>query len=670
MRLNTPPCKCLLISTLVLVVFLLAACEKELPEALPDGMLRISAEALTSGSKAVVDGVNSTWQDGDQIRFSNGTLATVTLNGNGNFYISSDGIASGTSAVYPASIVKEEAGVWTLTLPETYQYAVDGSGHQVIDMPMAAYYAGDGTVYFRHLTGGLYFTVTNNTGATVRLDRVTVENETHYMNGSTLALNDITTSFLSGDRVFAGMGGDAARKRVSLLFNDGLELTNGSSRQVLVPVPAFTVDAAFTITVYAHNGTVSRYLFDRTQSEHVGHITASQVGYANISLGDNVQGTPFEGNGTYASPFQIYTKEDYLRMVDSVNGARATTYRTKYYDIAANIDMGGATVDGLRDFAGVIDGKGHTISNVCFGNSNNGTDLGMISKTLTEARDTVRNLTLDYVSFTAGGINVGAFVGNGYVNRPWLALINCHLGHITYNTLAASASVGGLVGYIHNYNNSGSAQLNGCSIEQPLTLTMTQTSSCNILNFGGLVGAPALSTLPFGVTDCETNADITIDAPTARVTAGAVVGADGSTSTYTNVTVKAGTAITVTGRDIISVGALNGSGSGNATSFTNCTALSIAINGTTVYNGTSRIGGLLGQGTSSNARNYNNCTVSGSITLTKGSASASSYLGMVSGDGDARTHWVGTDRGNSASVTLTVTNDGSTNDHIGEIYGN
>ena len=96
MRLNTLPCKCLLISTLVLVVFLLAACEKELPEALPDGMLHISAEALTSGSKAVVDGVNSTWQDGDRIRFSNVTLATVTLNGNGNFYISSDGIASGT----------------------------------------------------------------------------------------------------------------------------------------------------------------------------------------------------------------------------------------------------------------------------------------------------------------------------------------------------------------------------------------------------------------------------------------------------------------------------------------------------------------------------------------------------------------------------------------------
>lgn len=667
MRLNTPPCKCLLISTLVLVVFLLAACEKELPEALPDGMLRISAEALTSGSKAVVDGVNSTWQDGDRIRFSNGTLATVTLNGNGNFYISSDGIASGTSAVYPASIVKEEAGVWTLTLPETYQYAVDGSGHQVIDMPMAAYYAGDGTVYFRHLTGGLYFTVTNNTGATVRLDRVTVENETHYMNGSTLALNDITSSFLSGDRVFAGMGGDAARKRVSLLFNDGLELTNGSSRQVLVPVPAFTVDAAFTITVYAHNGTVSRYLFDRTQSEHVGHITASQVGYANISLGDNVQGTPFEGNGTYASPFQIYTKEDYLRMVDSVNGARATTYRTKYYDIAANIDMGGATVDGLRDFAGVIDGKGHTISNVCFGNSDNSGKLGMIS-TIIEAHDTIRNLTLDYVSFTEGGTNVGAFVGYGNARYTYLNLINCHLGHIAYNTLSSTAFVGGLVGYLGKSGIYGhTSYFIGCSVEQTLELVC---STCTSLNFGGLIGGIGYGGSTLSISDCSVNADMTVNVPNATLKFGGVIGSGGGGIAFADNTIKNGTHITVSALGTLFSGALIGCGSGDPCNINGCLATSFVMTCTTATGGTSYVGGLIGDGFNyTNPKNFDNCMVSGSITLTKGTGSANSYMGMVLGKGNnSGVNWDG--RGNSASVTLTVTNDGSTNDHLGEIYGN
>lgn len=651
---------------IIAMSILMAACNHDLP----DNMLRISVEALNANTKAVVNGNSSNWQTGDQMRFSNGVLATI-VDIDGNFYISNEGIATGTSAVYPASIVKEVAGVWTLTLPDSYQYVVDGSGQQVIDMPMAAYYNGDGTVYFKHLTGGLYFNITNNTGATVKLDRVTVDNETHYMNGSTMALNDITASFLNGDRVFAGSGDDVSRKRVSLLFNNGLELANGASRQVLVPVAAFTADAAFTITVYAHNGTVSRYLFNRTQSEHVGHITAAEVGYANISLGDNVQGTPFEGNGTYASPYRIYTKEDYLRMVDSVNGANGATYRNKHYDIAANIDMGGATVDGLRNFAGVIDGKNHTISNVCFGNSTNNGDLGLISTIYSDAQDTIRNLTLDHVSFSGIGTHVGAFVGNGYVNRPYMVLINCHLGHITFPVLNTSPMVGGLVGYVHNYLSGGRWELYQCSIDQPLTLTSEQTSSCNgNLQFGGLVGNPTIP-YTFAVTSCEINADISVYAPTARVNVGAVVGSDGSKSTYTDVTVRAGTSITVTGKDQISVGALIGLGSGQPCSYTNCTAASVAINCTSVHNnnGNYWLGGLIGKDGGSNGKTFTNCTVSGGVTLTKSTSTSTNHMGMVVGSGSTLIHWDDIDRGNSAAVTLTVTNDGSTNDHLGNVYG-
>lgn len=636
-------------------------------------MLRITAEPLHGHSKAVLDGASSSWIDGDQIRFSNGTLATVSISG-GNYYISQSGIVSGTSAVYPASFVTSDGdGNWTLTLPDSYQYRADGSGRQVIDMPMAARYNGEGALFFRHLTGGLYFTVNNNTGTTVLLDRVTVENATHYMNGSTLALSAVTDDFLAGDRTFTGSGDDEARKRVSLLFNDGYELVSGAAKQFLVPVPAYATDAPFTITVYAHNGTVSRYLFARTQSaEHTSHIAAAEVGYANISLGDNAQAHPFEGNGTYASPYQIYTKEDYLRMVDSVNGTSAATYRTKYYDIAANIDMGGETVDGLRSFAGVIDGRGHTISNVCFGNSNNSKDLGMVSSIYTDARDTIRNLTLDHVSFTTGGQHVGAFVGNAYVNRPYLVLHNCHLGHITYNTLYTSADVGGMVGYASKYLTGGSITLSGCSIDYPIALTTAQTSTCTgTLNFGGLAGTPGISTQPFIVTDCSVNADLSIDAPTARLNAGGVTGHDGSTSTYTNVTIKPGAVLTFIGRDQITAGALIGSGSGYPSTYTGCNAQSVTTNITSVYNGNGNywLGGLIGRDGGSNVKTFTNCTVSGNIIVTKCSSASTNRMGMVVGSGSTLIRWNDTERGNSADVTLTVTNEGSINDHLGTVYG-
>ena len=657
---------------LMAISLLVVSCQPE--SLMPEGMLRVSTEPLAQRGKAVVNGTASTWQDGDQIRFSNGTLTTVSVV-DGNYYISQSGIVSGTSAVYPASIVKDAgAGVWTLTLPESYQYAIDGGGHQVVEMPLAAYYTGDGSVFFKHLTGGLYFTIINNTGSDVVLDRVTVENETFYMNGTTLPLSSIDAAFLGGDRVFAGSGSDAARKRVSLLFNDGYALASGSSKQFLVPVPAFGSDAAFTITVYAHNGLVSRYLFNQKQSvAHTSHISAAEVGYANISLGDNVQSHPFEGNGTYVSPYQIYTKEDYLRMVDSVNnGLAVSKYNTKYYDIAADINMGGETVDGLRSFAGVIDGKGHTISHVCFGNSNDSKDLGMVSTIYSDARDTIRNLTLDYVSFTAGGQHVGAFVGNAYVSRPYLVLHNCHLGHITYNTFNTSADVGGMVGYAHRYLTGGSLTLSGCSIDYPISLTTAQTSTCTgTLNFGGLAGAPGIYALPFLVTDCSINANLYVDAPTARLNAGGVTGHDGSASTYTNVTIQTGTVFTFIGKDQIMAGALIGQGSGDPGNYTNCIAQSVTINVTSVYNGNGNywLGGLVGRDGGSNVKTFTNCTVSGDITVTKSSSSSTNRMGMVAGSGSSLIHWDDTDRGNSAAVTLTVTNDGSINDHLGNVYG-
>lgn len=643
------------------MALLLAGCQKE--KAI-DGMLRLDVEALRSSSKAVVDGLNSAWQSGDEIWFSNGLTKTVAVDG-GSFYINSEGITAGLSAVCPASAVDE--GV--VTLPADYQYRTDGAGHQVIDMPMAACHDGTGTLFFKHLTGGLFFNIHNNTGATVKLDRITVENATYYMSGVSLPVTSINTAFLNSDRVFTVSGDDASRKRVSLLFNDGLELTSGESRQVLVPVPAYGSDAAFTVTVYAHNGTTSCFLFDQTQGEgHIGHIAASQAGFANIALG-NAASQPFEGLGTKESPYQIYTKEDYKRMVNCVNSISG--YNAKHYDIAADIDMGGETVDGLRQFAGVVDGKGHTISNVCFGNSDNGTDLGMVSTIYSDARDTIRNLTLDYVSFTSGGVYVGAFVGNGYVSRPYLVLQNCHLEHITYNTLAASASVGGLIGYSSRYLTGGSIVLSECSVNQPIVLDATQTSACTgTLNFGGFAGNMGISTQPFRVENCSLNADITVYAPTARVNVGGITGGDGSTSTYTNVTVKTGTAITVTGRDQITVGAMIGSSSGNPYVFNGCTAQNVVVNATSVANGTCWVGGLMGTGEGVNGKTFTDCHVSGSVSLTKGTSSSISYLGMVSGSGDTRLHWNDTERGNSALVTLTVTNDGSTNDHLGTVYGN
>lgn len=653
----------ILLFSLILCV-LAISCTKE--DTAPEGMVRLKTEPLNSSSKVYVDDTRSGWQSGDAIVFSNGTEATVTEVDN-HWYISSTGIADGMSAVYPADIVSD--GI--LTLPDTYQYNTNAAGQQVIAMPMAAYYDGSGTLYFKHLTGGLYFRVKNNTGNTVKIDRITVENASYYMSGETLAMSDITATFLSGDRAFVSSGNEVAKKRVSLLFNEGLTLENLAEKMLLVPVPAFANDAAFTITVYAHNGTVSRYLFNQTQSAaHTGHISASEVGYANISLGSNEGATPFEGNGSYGSPYQIYTKEDYKRMVDSVNGANGATYRNKHYVIAADIDMCGETVNGLRDFAGVIDGKGHTISHVCFSNRGNNNDtLGMVSTILNENKDTIRNLTLDYVSFAPGGKYVGAFVGYAQARWTYVYLINCHVGHVTYNTLASTAIVGGMIGQL---SKTGTAQHNSwlvdCSIDQPLTLT---TSECTNLNFGGFIGAISYNTSVQYFNNCTLNAHISVDAPNAKLNFGGIIGLSGGQSTYNDCNVKSGTHFTAIANGPLSVGALIGEWSNYRIETNDCQVQSEAINCTMMSSSNCNIGGLVGNAQAgTNHKYFNNSSVSGTITVTKANATATSFLGQVCGIGGTHIHWNDTERGNSAAVTIAVTNDGSVNDNTGIVYGN
>ncbi len=651
------------IKFLVACVLLLAGCQKE--KAI-EGMLQIDAEVLKSNSKAVVDGLNSSWQAGDEIRFGNGLTKTVVVDGD-RFYVDSEGITSGLAAVCPASAVKE--GV--VTLPATYQYRTDASGHQVVDMPMAAYYDGESSLFFKHLTGGLFFNVSNNTGATVMLDRITVENAVYYMNGATLPLSSINAAFLDGDRCFTTSGDDAERKRVSLLFNDGLELASGASRQLLVPVPAFATDAAFTVTVYAHNGDVSCFHFNQTQGDgHIGHIAASQAGFANIALG-SAASQPFEGLGTEVSPYQIYTKEDYKRMVNCINGATAS-YRSSHYDIAADIDMCGETVNGMRQFNGVLDGKGHTISNICFTN-NDIRYLGLVSLATSSCNVTIRNLTLSGVSFVDGGWDIGAFIGYSHNSR--FTLQNCHLRSVSFpGTFYTSSapSIGGLVGLASQSNDT--IKISNCSVEGGISFTVTTG-----LNFGGIIGyinGKDANRKPVKINNCTVGGPINVTAGNNSLRFGGIIG---SANYYTvlsldNVSIAAGSSMTTSVNSTLNVGGLIGYLSGGQAGFVGCSYSSILLNAISLRGGTSTnfnsCGGVIGN-TANVGCAFEQCVFSGTVSLTKALSNDLCQMGKVigtKGGGTLTFPTEGTDANDISGLVVRTTNENSARDDIGNLY--
>lgn len=124
----------------LLALLTLAGCEKV--DDGVDGMVEIFAESM-SGGKVLLDGANSTWVTGDQIRL-NGTTATVTRRDD-RAYISSDGLADVNRAVYPASLVGSSLTSNTVSIefPRYYHYRTGDGGQQVLDLPMAAYSTGN-----------------------------------------------------------------------------------------------------------------------------------------------------------------------------------------------------------------------------------------------------------------------------------------------------------------------------------------------------------------------------------------------------------------------------------------------------------------------------------------------------------------------------------------------
>lgn len=129
------------------------------------------------------------------------------------------------------------------------------------------------------------------------------------------------------------------------------------------------------------------------------------------------------GAGTYADPYLISTKEQFMLIEEGLD---------QHYLLTRDIDMGGATINPFgfsinsnggettKNFTGTLDGNGYTISNL---NIKGGIHTGLFSVLGTNG--TVRNLTLSNISVKAN-LNsaessdsnsffyIGAFAGENY----------------------------------------------------------------------------------------------------------------------------------------------------------------------------------------------------------------------------------------------------------------
>lgn len=206
------------------------------------------------------------------------------------------------------------------------------------------------------------------------------------------------------------------------------------------------------------------------------------------------QSGPFAGgDGTSASPYRIETAQQLQQMAE---------YPTGYFQLAADIDLAGVewqpVGDSLTPFEGVLDGDGHTVSNLTL--ALDGQDMvGLFGRIGVGGQ--VEELTLENVT-VSGQDNVGALAGMNGGSIEYCQLVGD-------NTVAGRKAVGGLVG------DNWTGRIEGCVADADVTANTK----------GGVLAG-----------DSSNSKAIQSSAAFGSVTGGQLVGGITGSSAYSSVT--------------------------------------------------------------------------------------------------------------------------------------
>lgn len=200
------------------------------------------------------------------------------------------------------------------------------------------------------------------------------------------------------------------------------------------------------------------------------------------------------GSGTSSSPYQISNAAQLAYMAYLVNSN--TTYRNKYYQLTADIDLSAHYWYPIGkenySFNGTFDGQYHTISNMTIDNTVTGMgvkylglfgDIGKYNLTVT-----IKNLFMNNAMITDSSATYASFlVGhNGdklYLNN--ISIDNSELVYASSTTVSTTGTYfGGLVGYSNNLLSIDNANIYKTNIRSNKEMTGGCIGYCN--NTGSL----------------------------------------------------------------------------------------------------------------------------------------------------------------------------------------
>ncbi len=187
---------------------------------------------------------------------------------------------------------------------------------------------------------------------------------------------------------------------------------------------------------------------------------------ADVLISANIEVTPWEGDGTEASPYLIRYISQWEVLAEGV--AIGTDYSGTYFQLADNLTVSRMVgIDGQHAFNGIFDGDGHTLTLDYSATS----DYAVPFRFVDDA--TIRNLTVAGTITTAKKFAAG-IIGQaaGIVN-----IDHCHSSVTINSSIAGDGTNGGFVGLIHD----GETRIRGSLFDGCLLGRLTESN-------GGFVG--------------------------------------------------------------------------------------------------------------------------------------------------------------------------------------
>ena len=287
----------------------LAACQPESPADLAGGLLLNIENTASAGAKPVVDGIATTWRNGDIITL-NGTDCTVQVND----YTAKvqNATKPHTSehwfATSPAGLVAPPEGAgefwweerlaanesFQFTYPREYTYAASFQ-KQMVAFPMVAVAAGNAnSLTFRHLAAAVQVQVETPMLMPIRLDSVVLEATSACLNGD--ASFTVDASFVpSISAPTSAVPASYARRSVRIDCSGSTSIVfSNQPLRIQLPVPPLPAGEELTVRVYGTvMGTFANF-------DEMWNMLAMR----NPPYGGNVNEFVFSHSATFASALE------------------------------------------------------------------------------------------------------------------------------------------------------------------------------------------------------------------------------------------------------------------------------------------------------------------------------------------------------------------------------